>query len=536
MSEATFKNDDSDYTLAVIRRLTRPVLNAPSPEELGTVLMEPWPIRVAVSPTDYTTLNHWKGQEHTPLFHSMLEWPNENSTDAANPTRKKRLRPTAHLHPFFSFGDPTSPFFFNPSQDIGNCLRNLLLHQVASHQALGHDITLSAHGTDLFVATGKDFAESELDSLRIAPKYYLLRCHHDKNRNELQFGYHRHRCCHHPTTDQSLFHKLYVLSLHHKDWRLTTCILLKNMTRIVLCLKDYAIPLVSRPEKLSLVQVTDVSGKDDCNTDSSQTKQGCDKQRPRSLFCIQKVYDKEYICDIFNATVTNMIDIYHTLEEANVPYSDRIVTVTEEDKSHRRVVQFTPVGRCYLPETLDELLDALICVCTTLTVLNQLGIMHRDIRWANVFHALADDNDDDGTSSSFTRDWYLFDFEYAAHVPQEAFPAHTLTSGNHAPEMILQDDDDDNGHNNIGDNHHHHHDTATVLPPHDTAVDIWGLGYLIQHAHVDVPESHYHDLIQLQQSCLQANPHDRPTAAQCLEQLQALQAKPVSIRYDDYFS
>ncbi|KAL3918722.1 MAG: hypothetical protein SGARI_007388, partial [Bacillariaceae sp.] len=115
----------------------------------------------------------------------MLEWPDKEENDGSNTNR-----PTAHLHPFFSFGDPSSPFFFHPGQDIGNCLRNLLFHQMASHQSLGHDVTLSSHDFDLFVATGPAFQEEEVSSFRISPQFYLLRCHYDKEHHNLVFGYH----------------------------------------------------------------------------------------------------------------------------------------------------------------------------------------------------------------------------------------------------------------------------------------------------------------------------------------------------------
>jgi hypothetical protein len=78
-----------------------------------------------------------------------------------------------------------------------------------------------------------------------------------------------------------------MVSLHDDNLQLTTSILLKNLARILLCLKNFAIPLVARPEKLSLI-----------------------RQR------IQKVHDSDYICNIFNATVQNMIDVYGKIGDA----------------------------------------------------------------------------------------------------------------------------------------------------------------------------------------------------------------------------
>ena len=177
----------------------------------------------------------------------------------------------------------------------------------------------------------------------------------------------------------------------------------------------------------------------------------------------------------------------------------------------------------YIAKNFNELLDALYCVGETLVALGKIGIMHRDIRWANVFHALGDNNSNRGEqqqSLSFTREWILFDFEYAACSPQDAFPAHTLTPGNHAPEMILHPNNDA---------------TAVAIgqeQKHDTSVDVWGFGYLIQHSMVDIPESHFDDIKQLQDDCLEINPVDRPSALECLERIRILQARPQSKEKD----
>jgi hypothetical protein len=253
--------------------------------------------------------------------------------------------PTAHLHPYFSFGDPSSPFFFYPWQDVGNCLRNLLLHQLASHQVLGRDITLSSHDVDLFLATGPNFPESEVASLRISKEFYILRCHYDKPQERLIFGVHRR---HGDFND--IFHALEVVSLRDDpNWRLPTCRILKNLARILLCLKDYAIPLVVRPEKLSIVP--SMTREDQVSHNNSNHYQ----QRER----IQKIYDGDYICNIFNATVPNMIDIYRKMDKAKVPHTDQIVSVVEEQgviitkderEGKRRICQFAPIGRSYLPE------------------------------------------------------------------------------------------------------------------------------------------------------------------------------------------
>ena len=176
------------------------------------------------------------------------------------------------------------------------------------------------------------------------------------------------------------------------------------------------------------------------------------------------------------------------------------------------VCKFAPIGRCYLPINAQELLDALGCVVETLLVLHSHQIMHRDIRWGNVFHALDRPNGHDN-KQQFTREWVLFDFEFAALAPQPPFGEHSLTPDNHAPEMISTALQSITG----GDNGYH-----------DTAVDVWGLGYLLANAFVDLPKSHASDLLQLQEQCLQKDPAFRPTTRECFEIIRKLQARPLS--------
>eukprot|EP00545_Synedropsis_sp_CCMP1620_P008101 CAMPEP_0119022422 /NCGR_PEP_ID=MMETSP1176-20130426/27991_1 /TAXON_ID=265551 /ORGANISM="Synedropsis recta cf, Strain CCMP1620" /LENGTH=215 /DNA_ID=CAMNT_0006977281 /DNA_START=259 /DNA_END=906 /DNA_ORIENTATION=- len=212
-----------------------------------------------------------------------------------------------------------------------------------------------------------------------------------------------------------------------------------------------------------------------------------------------------------------MIYIYRTIENAKVPHTNRLVSMVE-NKEGGRICRFTPVGRSYLPLNLKELLDALICVSEALVAMHALGIMHRDIRWANVFHNTSrNDNirnlQPEPELLTSSHEWTLFDFEFAALVPQTAFEAHTLTPGNHAPEMVNTEDHE-------------------VHSEHGLPVDIWGLGYLLQHSYVDVPASHASELQKLRNDCLNKIPIDRPAAAHCLEVFLALKEKPPSTEKD----
>jgi len=514
-----------DCTLAVVRALTRPLLVPPSPPtQLKLALTEPWNLSMRIrvdGVNDYSTVSHWREQNrNTALFRRMLDWreqeQQEEEHDNGGEQEEKQYPSTpsfCSLHPYFSFG---SPPFFAPWEDVGHCLKHLLLHQVASRHLTNLYLQLLHDDTTLFLATGPGFDDAtDLPNLSLysgstttapAAGYYLLRCHYDGQ--ELRFGY--HLSAPHPNdTGRPLddFCVLHRISLqNNEDWRLQTCIVLQNLARILNCLKDYAVPLLwfsDATTKLSVV----VNEND---------------HRP----VIQKVYVGENIGDIFEATVSNMVGIYRAIERAGVPHTDRLVAVREEKDGNnetKTVCWFAPVGRSYLPENLNELLDALICVAEALVALHTINVVHRDIRWANVLRALAETFDSSSRNNnviSFSNEWALFDFEYAAYAPQPAFPAHTLAPENHAPEMLRTEQDEGSD------------GMDKKINYHGTPVDVWGLGYLLKHAYVDLPASHRDDLNRLQKECLRADPLSRPTAAQCLERLQGLRTRPRSREKD----
>uniref|UniRef100_A0A7S2IBB4 Protein kinase domain-containing protein n=1 Tax=Helicotheca tamesis TaxID=374047 RepID=A0A7S2IBB4_9STRA len=495
-------------TLAVIRALTKPLLYPPpiDNDELKEALLSPWNICIPVDPDDFSTRSHWQDQKQTHMFNAMFNW-DLHTHDPKEEKKSTTTTPTtSSLHPYLSFGSPTSPFFA-PWGDVGNCLRHLLLNQIASHQT-SKFISLTSHEMTLFIATASNFQESELRQeiglKSTSLSYYLLRCHFDKQNKQLIFGYHSGAV---QNANDSIdmdtesyyqqfqtFHKLHVISMTDDDWRLKTCLVLKNLARIINCLKDFAVPLIwQNSPKLSLVQLNDQKNNCSC--------------------CVQKVYETDNICSVFKASVTNMIQIYEALEKAKIPHTDRLVAL-ETMQNGTRICKFAPIGRSYLPLNLKELLDALVCVCEALVAMHAIGIMHRDIRWANVFHAFSSDSHNTNSSeATFSQEWFLFDFEFAATAPQPAFAAHTLTPGNHAPEMVDTDDE--------------HHSEK-----HDAAVDIWGLGYMIEHAFVDIPVSHSSDLQKLQMDTMQQDPKSRPTAVHCLDILRALQSRPSSTEKD----
>lgn len=460
---ASVNESPGDCMLSYVRALCRPPVFPPTSSELFSAMLALWDVRIPVNTDDSSRNMHWREQQHTEMLDHMFSW--NIASDM----------PRAKLHPYFSFGIQTGNPFFNPSRDVAECLKHLLLHIIGFNE---HDsrVELVSHDVVVFIATDSLSLEKYVTSLRIDKNYYMIRCHYEKRSQNLIFGYH----CH----GNAVFQQLHVLALSDPNWRLKACLIIKNIAKIIHALIAFAVPLACN-DKLSVVgsNIQKIYWSDDCGI---------------------KVAERS------TATVSNMIVMYQAIED--VPHTDKLVSVqyknTNDGGKTCIVCQFSPIGRSYLPENLVELLDALVCVAEALSAIHSRGIMHRDIRWANVFHAFSDASCAAG-SYEFTREWFLFDFEFAAISPQPAFAAHTLTPGNHAPEM-----------------------TDSSASSHTTAVDIWGLGYLIHHANVDVPVSHAALLADLKDRCLQGDPLMRPSADDCLRTLLSLQDLPQSHEKD----
>jgi hypothetical protein len=520
----TNTSSTTDCTLAYIRALTAPPIHPPTLAELNNgemLLLAPWNLRLPVDTSDAITRKYWSSQHHTKLFEQLFEWTTNVAKQNQKQQQQQQHQQAVKLQPFFKLS--ASPLLFTPPwKEIATCIQHLLFRRVGCRQTSAF-MALTCFGQCLFLATGgPDYIEQEIWGMHMNRSYYLLRCHYDSDTRQLLFGYHRTM-----TTASSnetggtagkdprkTFYPLVTLSLRTDvDWRLKTCQIMVNIARILNSLIDYGIPLTCQPEKRCIVVQDDDSG-------------GYD-------YCIQKIYASDTIGGIPNATVDNMVDIYHTLMAHKVPHVDQLLKVERQQGRTKRgnddndthtystkscsttttttTCCFGPIGRNYMPLNVEELLDALVCIAEALVAVHGLGLMHRDIRWANVFHAFQsssspyDDNYKKNPTAAllFSNEWILFDFEYAAISPQPSFGKYTLTSSNHAPEMF----------------------TTTVADIHTTAVDIWALGYLIQTANVDLPKSHAVDLERLRMNCMEEDAEQRPNATGCLETLRLLKAR-----------
>ncbi|KAL8016995.1 putative protein kinase [Plasmopara halstedii] len=174
--------------------------------------------------------------------------------------------------------------------------------------------------------------------------------------------------------------------------------------------------------------------------------------------------------------------IYRIIKNADVPHVDRLIKVKRSTKT----ATFEPCGMMVKPSNLLELFVALRFVLEAMIVLHRELVIHRDIRWSNVIKR----RDCDA--------WFLIDFADAAISPQHFPNGEHLSKEEHAPEIFVSGG------------------------THTTAVDLWGVGYLIETSFVN-----WDDLSQrtaFVKRLMMKDPNARPTAEQALSDLVELQA------------
>ncbi|KAL7229621.1 hypothetical protein ACSBR2_008182 [Camellia fascicularis] len=169
-------------------------------------------------------------------------------------------------------------------------------------------------------------------------------------------------------------------------------------------------------------------------------------------------------------------EIYDFLEH-RIPHIEYLERSSEKDLG----LIFKPRGCKLKPANCDQLVEALRHVTKALVALHDLSFMHRDLGWDKVMR------------SDRENEWFVSGFEEAVGAPQ-IYP-HGTASGRHAPEM------------------------GRGL--HGVKVDVWGVGQLVKTCGlVGVPKL----LRDLQNRCLDHNPEQRPTAADCYHHLLQLQS------------
>ncbi|KAJ8752851.1 hypothetical protein K2173_008586 [Erythroxylum novogranatense] len=175
-------------------------------------------------------------------------------------------------------------------------------------------------------------------------------------------------------------------------------------------------------------------------------------------------------------------EIYDILDH-RVPHSEFIYHASEKDLE----LVFRPRGVKVKPLNCDQLVESLKYVTKALVALHDLSFMHRDLSWDKVMRRSDRENE-----------WFVCGFDEAVGAPQ-LHPHHGIGDalGKHAPEM------------------------GRGL--HGVKVDVWGVGYLVKTCGLGpnlVPKM----LRELQNRCLDHNPEQRPTAAECYHHLLQVQS------------
>lgn len=173
-------------------------------------------------------------------------------------------------------------------------------------------------------------------------------------------------------------------------------------------------------------------------------------------------------------------EVYEILDH-RIPHAEFIFKSCEKELS----LAFKPRGCRMKPANWEQLVEALKYVTKALVALHDLSFMHRDLGWDKVMRRSERENE-----------WFVCGFEEAVGAPQ-LYPYVVAggARGRQAPEM------------------------ARGL--HTVKVDVWGVGYLIKTSGLTgLPKM----LRELQNRCMEQNPEQRPTAADCYHHLLQLQS------------
>ncbi|GAB4826019.1 hypothetical protein Ancab_008887 [Ancistrocladus abbreviatus] len=185
-------------------------------------------------------------------------------------------------------------------------------------------------------------------------------------------------------------------------------------------------------------------------------------------------------------------EIYDSLDR-RIPHAEYVFQAAERDLA----LVFKPRGcKKTRPTNVEQLVEALKHVTEALVALHDLSFMHRDLSWDKVTRGCEGVENSSGTSS----EWFLCGFEEAVGAPR-IYPhgggggGGMVESGRHAPEM--------------------------GRGVHGVKVDVWGVGHLLKTCGLmAVPKA----LRELQNRCLEQNPEQRPTAADCYHHLLQFQS------------
>ncbi|KAH1207039.1 hypothetical protein AAZV13_16G170500 [Glycine max] len=173
-------------------------------------------------------------------------------------------------------------------------------------------------------------------------------------------------------------------------------------------------------------------------------------------------------------------EVYEILDH-RIPHAEVLVGVSERELG----LSFKPRGCRVRPGNCEELVEALKYVTKALVALHDLSFMHRDLKWEKVMRRM----------DSREEEWFVCGFDEAAGAPELKGWRVTGEREGNAPEM--------------------------ERGLHGVKVDVWGVGNLIRTCGLGgVPKM----LRELQSRCMEQNPEQRPTAADCYHHLLQLQS------------
>ncbi|VVA11011.1 PREDICTED: Crinkler (CRN) family [Prunus dulcis] len=286
----------------------------------------------------------------------------------------------------------------------------------------------------------------------------------------------------------------YIFGYYAIGYVVTFCALSRSQDRINRT--DLAtIDLSSPSERLkALVPCYRIAGLLPLLADRCFNNTNCNKLLPHSDFERRDLGNGRNIVEMTPTTVTRFFsnvrkwtavkEIYDFLDH-RIPHAEFIHRSLEKDLG----LVFKPRGCKCKPTNCEQLVEALKYVTKALVALHDLSFMHRDISWEKVMRRTERENE-----------WFVCGFEEAVGAPQ-IYPRRAVAAGEsaarvrHAPEM--------------------------ERGLHGVKVDVWGVGYLVRNCGLTgVPKM----LRELQNRCLDQNPEQRPTAADCYHHLLQLQS------------
>ncbi|XVF09738.1 hypothetical protein REPUB_Repub07fG0121400 [Reevesia pubescens] len=285
----------------------------------------------------------------------------------------------------------------------------------------------------------------------------------------------------------------YLLGYYAVGYMVTFCALSRSQDRIIRT-DLYSVDLSSPSERLkALVPCCRIAGllsllADRCLNNVNYV--GSYKQFPFSDFeridlgygNIREMTPNTVIRSFSNKKKWAAVKEIYDILDHRIPHAEFICRASEKDLT----LVFKPRGCKFKPVNCDQLVEALKYVTKALVALHDLCFMHRDLNWDKVLRRSDRENE-----------WFVCGFDEAVGAPQ-IYPhlvAGAEAPGRYAPEM------------------------GRGL--HGVKVDVWGVGHLVKTCGLtNVPKL----LRELQNRCLDQNPEQRPTAADCYHHLLQVQS------------